>query len=129
MFKVHLPSDLLPENSPEARGRRFMDRVNQRRQMIEQWNRQCEAQEKPGEGAADSTDTGARIAELEAENARLRGVLSSIQWCSDAPDDGIGYHLCPICDQSEVRGHAPDCTIGAVLEAAEVPRQHLRGRK
>jgi len=56
MFKVHLPSDLLPENSPEARGRRFMDRVNQRRQMIEERNRQCEAQEKPGEGAADALD-------------------------------------------------------------------------
>jgi len=112
MFKVHLPSDLFPENSPEARGRRFMDRVNQRRQMIEERNRQ----------AADSTDTGARIAELEAENAQLRGVLSSIQWCSDAPADGIVYHLCPICDQSEVRGHAPDCRIGAVLDVAA----HLR---
>jgi hypothetical protein len=33
MLKVHLPQDRLPENSPEARGRRFMDRVNQARQL------------------------------------------------------------------------------------------------
>jgi hypothetical protein len=32
MLKVHLPQDNLPENSPEARGRRFLDRV----QMIEE---------------------------------------------------------------------------------------------
>jgi len=59
MFKVHLPSDLLPENSPEARGRRFQDRVNQRRQLLADRQRQAESQEKPGEGAADSTDQGA----------------------------------------------------------------------
>jgi hypothetical protein len=61
MFKVHLPSDLLPENSPEARGRRFMDRVNQRRQMIEERNRQSEAQEKPSEGALDGDSAGPNL--------------------------------------------------------------------
>jgi len=42
MFKVHLPSDLLPGNSTVARGRQLSA------------DRQSEPQEKPGEGAAGS---------------------------------------------------------------------------
>jgi len=58
-FKVHLPSDLLPENSPEARGRRFMDRVNQARELRAEWKRLLESQEKRTDGGrADSADQG-----------------------------------------------------------------------
>ena len=42
-----------------------------------------------------------------------RAALASIQWCSE-PVDGA-YYLCPECDQSEVRGHWPNCRIGLAL--------------
>ncbi len=59
-----------------------------------------------------------RMTRLEGEIARLREVLASIQWCSD---DGNICQLCPICGQSEMRGHSPDCMIGAVLTAEAKP--------
>lgn len=31
--------------------------------------------------------------------------------------EGTKYiRLCPVCDQSEQRGHSPDCPVGAALE-------------
>jgi excisionase family DNA binding protein len=54
MFKVHLPQDLLPENSPEARGQRFQDRINQWRQLHAARTPPSEPQGQRAEVSADS---------------------------------------------------------------------------
>jgi hypothetical protein len=53
-----------------------------------------------------------------SEIARLQDTLRQIQWGNDSIDyAGTVYNLCPLCDQSEVRGHSPDCLVGAALAA------------
>lgn len=55
-----------------------------------------------------------------AEIARLRDALRQVQWGNetlDTEDLEVLYQLCPLCDQSESRGHAPDCLVSMCLEA------------
>lgn len=52
----------------------------------------------------------------------IREALESTQWGNEHFDpesgsDGTLYKLCPLCDQSEERGHAPDCTVDRALDA------------
>lgn len=59
---------------------------------------------------------------LRVDNQRLKAALQQVQWSSDAPDPDdsmVVYHLCPMCDQSETRGHSPDCLVGAALEGGK----------
>ncbi len=56
------------------------------------------------------------LMEARQEQDRLLGVIRQIQWCGLTPDE---VEMCPLCDQVEPRGHAPDCPIGAALEAGE----------
>ncbi len=72
------------------------------------------------------------ISEVERLRATLqtaREALGQVQWFRNYvdPDSGINgseYDLCPLCDQSEARGHAPDCLVWIALTAidAVVPR-------
>jgi hypothetical protein len=58
---------------------------------------------------------------LRAEVERLREALRLAQWGNaeiDPLTDTV-YQLCPECDQSEVRGHSPDCRIGAAMEGRD----------
>jgi hypothetical protein len=63
-------------------------------------------------------------AKLWAAAKDLYGALREIQWGNAAVDPDSGqlsptvYNLCPLCDQSEVRGHAPDCLVGNALGKA-----------
>jgi hypothetical protein len=63
--------------------------------------------------------------EAAADSRRLHAALAAlrqVQWGNEAVDPDSGqlsptvYNLCPMCDQSEVRGHAPDCLVGMALE-------------
>lgn len=51
---------------------------------------------------------------------KLESIIRQIQWSSIsvvvfAHGDHETTKLCPLCDQTEKNGHAPDCKIGMVL--------------
>lgn len=57
---------------------------------------------------------------IAAERDQLREALEQVQWGNAEWDPAGGecgcvYQLCPLCDQSEVRGHAPDCPVGRAM--------------
>ena len=57
------------------------------------------------------------IAELEAENARLRAALEAVEWALD----GLGDYRCPWCGawRSDDHGHRPDCQRQLALGITE----------
>jgi hypothetical protein len=54
----------------------------------------------------------ARIGELEAENLRLRAVLTKLP-------EFDGYGFCLVCENSRREGHAPDCQRQLALKGGE----------
>lgn len=60
-----------------------------------------------------------RVAELEAQNARLRDVLRMVQWSNRGwVTDQPLYPHCPLCKRAEKWGHSPDCPLGLALGEA-----------
>lgn len=55
----------------------------------------------------------------EAENARLRGILESIEWDGDMKLDewtNSMSHTCPVCKCTTSEGHDKFCKIGNALK-------------
>lgn len=63
-----------------------------------------------------------RIAELEAENNRLRRALEEVErvWHDDIQDDLASYLYCPWCFGKQ--RHAPDCQRQLALGLTEVEK-------
>ncbi len=63
-----------------------------------------------------------RLADAEKRIAQLEAALRQVQWgnpeVASLTVDGGLIHLCPMCDQTEKRGHSPDCLVGMALDVA-----------
>jgi hypothetical protein len=63
---------------------------------------------------------GKAVSELQDRLARTLDALRQIQWGNpeiQTYGGGISvFNLCPMCDQVEKNGHAPDCLVGLALE-------------
>jgi hypothetical protein len=68
-------------------------------------------------------DRPAAPAEPVSCECPVRKALEQIQWGNEDVDplseplSATIYNLCPMCDQSEARGHAPDCLVGMALSS------------
>ena len=69
---------------------------------------------------------------MDADEITLRWAqaveaLRQVQWSNDFMyNDDLTVCLCPLCDQSEKRGHSPDCLVGAAIENYDA--QHPKGK-
>ena len=87
----------------------------QQRKATEEAQASLKVRQELGEALAITAD------DLAAELAEAVDALREIQWGNHETDDfATVYQLCPLCDQSEVRGHSPDCHVGASIAAYDV---------
>lgn len=66
-----------------------------------------------------------------ANDGAARDALARVQWSRrEVAENSWGEEepvfLCPECDQTEARGHAPDCRIGMALAPPPPPRDAVR---
>ncbi len=61
----------------------------------------------------------ARIAELEAENAKLRAALEKVEWVSGWDVEGRKAVYCPWCNRIKGFGHTLDCARQSALRQSE----------
>jgi uncharacterized coiled-coil DUF342 family protein len=59
-------------------------------------------------------DAAIELMGLRAELRAAVTALRQIQWSN--PLGNEDFMACPLCDQIEARGHAPDCHVGAAIE-------------
>jgi hypothetical protein len=64
----------------------------------------------------------ARIAELEADNAKMRAALEMVEWV-DVEGSQTGDMYCPLCKEWIWEGHEDDCLIGLALARQAVGPQ------
>lgn len=117
-----MPQDNLPGNSPEARGRRFQDRVNQARQLRAARTPPSESQEKRVEASADSAPLVPDRPWLTVEEASVYSglpasyLLRQIEdGCLAAIDVGIrpgGRYRVARRDLDTITAPTPQCSAG-----------------
>lgn len=70
--------------------------------------------------ASSSRSVLDELLDQQAEIARLKRILRSLEWMGDTPrnERGVKSHgvMCVLCDQVREHGHAPDCPLGQALE-------------
>ena len=80
------------------------------------------------EGARDAEDFARAILDHYAPRlADARRIIEEIEWSeSEELENGmIQLMICPFCNSSSIKGHAPDCEIAKFLEETkdEVPEK------
>jgi hypothetical protein len=79
------------------------DLANERGRTIEQLRDQLDHLRQ------DRTTVSLYLGKVEADRARLRGLLGRLEWVSE------GEEGCPACDRPRSNGHDPDCWLAAEL--------------
>jgi hypothetical protein len=61
----------------------------------------------------------------EARLEQAREALRKIEWSAydETASDPQDFNLCPECGERQVKGHAPDCSVGAALSGAAAPKE------
>jgi DNA repair exonuclease SbcCD ATPase subunit len=99
--------------------------VKEQRQERERLKQQIDGMYAAVEGASRAVGT-----ERES-HSRTREALRQAQWGNPeivSRDGSMAVvHLCPLCDQSEARGHSPDCLVGMALEGGATETRRERG--